>query len=101
MIKSITKAKVKICDNSNIENEIKKRNYDIIICDFSMSGLNGIQISNIAKKINKDIFFCLMTGWLGDFDENMIKDIDHVLNKPINIDKLKNIFVIYENYKYR
>ena len=38
MIKSITKAKVKICDNSNIKNEIKKRNYDIIICDFSMPG---------------------------------------------------------------
>ncbi|SQB35014.1 hybrid sensor histidine kinase/response regulator [Clostridium cochlearium] len=101
MIKSITKAKVKICDNSNIKNEIKKRNYDIIICDFSMPGLNGIQISNIAKNINKDIFFCLMTGWLGDFDENMIKNIDHILNKPINLDKLKNIFITYENYRYK
>ena len=99
MIKSITKAKVKICNNSNIENEIKKRNYDIIICDFSMPGLNGIQISNIAKGINKNVFFCLMTGWLGDFDENMVKDIDHILNKPINIDKLKGIFIAYENYK--
>lgn len=100
MIKSITKAKVKICDNSKIENEIKKRDYDIIICDFSMPGLNGIQISNIAKGINKRIFFCLMTGWLGDFDETMIKDIDYILNKPINIDKLKSIFTIYQNYKY-
>lgn len=65
MVKSIVKCKIKSCGNDNIEEELKRRKYDIILCDFSMPGLNGLQVSQIVKKINEEAFFCLMTGWVG------------------------------------
>ncbi|MEW9097222.1 MAG: hybrid sensor histidine kinase/response regulator [Clostridiaceae bacterium] len=97
MIKSIVDCRIKSCGNENIEEELKRRKYDIIICDFSMLGMNGVQISNIAKKINRDVFFCLMTGWLGNFDMDMTENVDLVLTKPIDKEKLKQIFMKYKN----
>lgn len=97
MIKSIVKCRIKSCGNENIEEELNRRKYDIIICDFSMPGMNGIQVSNIAKKINEEVFFCLMTGWVGNFNNNMIKNIDLILNKPINKEKLREMFISYKN----
>ncbi|WP_315121832.1 hybrid sensor histidine kinase/response regulator [uncultured Clostridium sp.] len=97
MIKSIVDCRIKSCGNENIEEELKRRKYDIIICDFSMPGMNGVQISNISKNINKDVFFCLMTGWLGNFDINMTENVDLVLTKPIDKEKLKEIFMKYKS----
>ncbi|WP_164509120.1 hybrid sensor histidine kinase/response regulator [Clostridium rectalis] len=97
MIKSIVKCKIKSCGNNNIEQELNRRNYDIILCDFSMPGMNGIQVCDIAKKINNKVFFCLMTGWIGNFSKEMVKNIDFILNKPINKGKLEEMFVNYKN----
>lgn len=99
MIKSIAKCRVKSCGNDNIEQELGRRKYDIILCDFSMPGMNGIQVSNIAKKINEEVFFCLMTGWIGNFNNNITQNINLILNKPINKEKLKQIFITYKNTK--
>ncbi|KAJ52871.1 signal transduction histidine kinase/CheY-like chemotaxis protein [Clostridium tetanomorphum] len=97
MVKSIVKCKIKSCGNDNIEEELKRRKYDIILCDFSMPGLNGLQVSQIVKKINEEAFFCLMTGWVGNFNSNATQNIDLILNKPINKEKLKEMFIIYKN----
>lgn len=95
MIKSISKCKVKTCSDENIQTEINKRNYDIILCDFSMPNINGLQVAKIIKNSNKNVFFCLMTGWVGEFNKTKFDNIDYVLNKPISKKKLKDLFYAY------
>ncbi|GAA0731339.1 hypothetical protein GCM10008905_33520 [Clostridium malenominatum] len=97
MIKSIIDCRIKSCDNDNIEEELKRRKYDIIICDYSMPGMNGIQVAQIAKKLNKKVYFCLMTGWFGGLEVDRNENVDLVLSKPIDKEKLKEIFIKYKN----
>lgn len=97
MIKSIIDCRIKSCDNDNIEEELKRRKYDIIICDYSMPGMNGIQVAQIAKKLNKKVYFCLMTGWFGGLEVDGNENVDLVLSKPIDKEKLKEIFIKYKN----
>ena len=95
MIKSIAKCKIKTCGCENLDSELKRRKYDIIVCDFTMPSINGLQVAQKVKEINKDIYFCLMTGWVGSFDGQEMNNVDFVLNKPINKDSLKQMFFDY------
>ena len=36
-----------------------------------------------------------MTGWVGSFEGQEMNNVDFVLNKPINIDSLKQMFFDY------
>ncbi len=100
MIKSLIKCKIKSCGCENIDEEIKRRKYDIVICDFSMPEINGLQVAKILKDVYKDSYFCLMTGWVGNFEEGSIANVDFVLNKPINKEKIREMFVNYNSTKY-
>ncbi len=95
MIKSIAKCKIKTCGCENIDLELKRRKYDIIVCDFTMPTINGLQVAQKIKEINKNTYFCLMTGWVGSFDGQEMNNVDFVLNKPINKDSLKQMFFDY------
>ncbi|WP_223315522.1 hybrid sensor histidine kinase/response regulator [Clostridium botulinum] len=100
IIKSITKCKVKVLDPINIdevEKELKKRNYDIVICDFSMPNVNGIEIAKKVKEINLDTYFCLMTGWIGTLNEESMRFVDEILNKPLTKETIQDFFNRYEN----
>ena len=99
MIKSIAKCKIKTCGCDNLDLELKRRKYDIIVCDFTMPTINGLQVAQKVKDINKQAYFCLMTGWVGSFDGQEMDNIDFVLNKPINKDSLKQMFFDY-NTRY-
>ena len=92
MIKSITRCKIKTCGCDNLGSELKRRKYDIIICDFTMPGINGFQVAQKVKEINKNTYFCLMTGWVGSFEGQEMNNVDFVLNKPINKESLKQMF---------
>ena len=95
MIKSIAKCKIKTCGCENLDSELKRRKYDIIVCDFTMPTINGLQVAQKIKEINKQIYFCMMTGWVGSFDDQEMNNVDFVLNKPINKDSLKQMFSDY------
>ncbi|MBU3146150.1 ATP-binding protein [Clostridium sp. CF012] len=95
MIKSIAKCKIKTCGCEGLDSEFKRRKYDIIVCDFTMPSINGLQVAQKIKEINKDTYFCLMTGWVGSFDGQEMNNVDFVLNKPINKDSLKQMFFDY------
>ncbi|MCY6372709.1 hybrid sensor histidine kinase/response regulator [Clostridium ganghwense] len=103
MIKSVAKCKVKkiyLDSIDEIEEELKKREYNIIISDFSMPNVNGVEISERVKKINNDVYFCLMTGWTGELSEETKENIDIILNKPINRKKIKELLLLYEKRKF-
>lgn len=100
MIKSICECKVKKINGESIEKierELQKRKYNIVISDFSMPNLNGIEVAQSVKKVNKDTYFCLMTGWIGDFYGSCMEYIDKILYKPINKDKMKELLLEYNN----
>ncbi|MBZ9684801.1 hybrid sensor histidine kinase/response regulator [Clostridium estertheticum] len=99
MIKSIAKCKIKTCGCDNLDSELKRRKYDIIVCDFTMPSINGLQVAQKVKEISKSTYFCLMTGWVGSFEGQEMNNVDFVLNKPINKDSLKQMFFDYNtNY---
>lgn len=95
MIKSFAKCKIKTCGCDNIDSELKRRKYDIIICDFTMPSINGLQVAQKIKQINDNTYFCLMTGWVGSFEGQDLSNVDFVLNKPINKESLKQMFFKY------
>ncbi|MBW9158635.1 hybrid sensor histidine kinase/response regulator [Clostridium tagluense] len=96
MIKSIAKCKIKTCGCEDLDSELNRRKYDIIVCDFTMPIINGLQVAQKIKEINKHIYFCLMTGWVGSFDDQEMDNVDFILNKPINKDSLKQMFFDYK-----
>ncbi|MGV8981531.1 ATP-binding protein [Clostridium sp.] len=95
MIKSISNCKVKTCGCEDLDSELIRRKYDIIVCDFTMPGINGLQVAQKVKAINKSSYFCLMTGWVGSFEGQEMNNVDFILNKPINKDSLKQLFFDY------
>jgi signal transduction histidine kinase len=95
MIKSISKCKIKTCGCENLDSELSRRKYDIVVCDFAMPSINGLEVAQKVKQLNKKTFFCLMTGYVGSFDGQDLNNIDFVLNKPINRDSLKQMFSDY------
>ena len=99
MIKSIAKCKIKTCGCENLDSELKRRKYDIIVCDFTMPSINGLQVAEKVKEINKHTYFCLMTGWVGSFEDQEMNNVDFVLNKPINKESLKQMIFDYKTRK--
>jgi CheY-like chemotaxis protein len=99
MIKSIANCKVKSCGCEDIEQEIHRRRYDIVICDFCMPDINGLQVASMVKDLYKDSYFCLMTGWIGSFKEDKVSKVDFILNKPISKEKIIELFTNYNRVK--
>lgn len=95
MIKSIANCKIKTCGCDNLDSELKRRKYDIIVCDFTMPSINGLQVAQKIKEINKNTYFCLMTGWVGSFEGQEMNNVDFILNKPINKKSLKEMILDY------
>ena len=95
MVTSITECKVKACGCDNLDSELKRRKYDIVVCDFTMPIINGLQVAKIVKDINEETYFCLMTGWVGSFEDEDMKNIDFILSKPINKESLIKMIIDY------
>lgn len=99
MVKSIAKCKVKSCGCENIRDELGIRKYDIVMCDFSMPKMNGIEVSNLLKDMQNDCYFCLMTGWVGKIDKERLTKVNFILHKPITKEKILELFLDYNKKK--
>ncbi len=67
---------------------LKAEDFDLIITDLNMSGMNGEEFARKAKEL-KNIPIILSTT--SSFAFGTDSPFDHVLPKPINLDKLKKI----------
>jgi signal transduction histidine kinase/CheY-like chemotaxis protein len=97
MMKSLTDCKIKTCGCEDVMEELNRRRYDIVISDYSMPKLCGIEVARILKNLHRDSYFCLMTGWGGNFNEEEAENVDFILNKPINMENIKELFINYKN----
>ncbi|MBN2280173.1 MAG: sigma-54-dependent Fis family transcriptional regulator [Candidatus Marinimicrobia bacterium] len=79
-----------------------QNNYiDLVITDFKMPGINGIQVLEQVKAINPDIEVMLITafGTIEDSVEAMKKGAWDYLSKPIDLEELKIKLHKLANYK--
>ncbi len=64
--------------------------FDLIISDYSMHQMNGIQLAEEIKRINPAIPIILLTGYGSDISKKQIKSnvINGVVTKPISKNEL-------------
>lgn len=68
--------------------EFKKNHYDIVITDYDVAGLTGIELAARVKEINEDSLTILLSGWsMGDI-KGYRGFIDLFMAKPFSIDDL-------------
>ncbi len=80
--------RVFITDNGNEAfEEFKRKNYDILITDYDVSGYTGIELSARVKEINEDTQTILLSGWSLDL-KGYTGFIDLFMAKPFNIEDL-------------
>ena len=62
--------------------------YDLVISDFRMPGMNGIELATLIRKMNKDIPIILMTAYdTIDVDPLILEflNIEYMITKPIKL----------------
>ena len=67
---------------------IDDNGYDLVISDFRMPEMNGIELATLIRKMNKDIQIILMTAYdVIDIDPLILKflNIDDIITKPIRL----------------
>jgi CheY-like chemotaxis protein len=66
------------------------RQFDLIISDFSMPQMNGIQLAEEIKRIDPGIPIILLTGFGSDISKKQIKSnvINGIVTKPISKNEL-------------
>ncbi|HMQ79515.1 MAG TPA: sigma-54 dependent transcriptional regulator [Ignavibacteria bacterium] len=75
-------------DGSKAIEEVKTKNYDLVICDMKMPKMDGMQILAEVKKIDPDIPFIILTAF-GDIKnavEAMKQGASDYLTKPFDND---------------
>jgi DNA-binding NtrC family response regulator len=70
-----------------------KNRFDLVITDFEMPGMNGIDFATQIKEISPSARVVLMTGQ----DKNVVQEkvqgnhLDHVLFKPFRLGEIKKL----------
>lgn len=65
---------------------------DLVICDFQMPKLSGLELFKWLKKINKDIPFIVLTGESHMNTEELLNEgIADILFKPQDLKRLEDI----------
>ncbi len=69
-----------------------QRSYAMVIADFRMAGLNGLELLSKIKKANPNVRTIVITGF--NFESEMFRDsmelgiIDAIIEKPVRIQML-------------
>lgn len=68
----------------------KRGSFDLVITDFGMPLLNGLDVATRVKKIDPEVPVFMITGWSSDADLPKFKPqvIDELLFKPFDLDRL-------------
>ena len=72
---------------------MKSIRFDVVVTDYSMPGMNGVEMILKAKKILEGTPIILYTGWIDLITEKQITGagIDEIVRKPCRIAKLDSI----------
>jgi len=96
---------VLVSNRKNFEEELTNSNYDLILTDFNILGIDGFQIVDVVRAINTDVPIIVITGTGSEEAavELMKKGIsDYVIKSAAHIQKLPSIVLsILENQKIK
>lgn len=90
------------CDNGEKGIELVKRNcFSLVITDYKMPGMNGLEVLQEVKRINPEIEVILITafGTIEDSVSAMKQGAWDYLTKPIDLEELKIKLKKLDNYK--
>ncbi|OHD66049.1 MAG: hypothetical protein A2176_09830 [Spirochaetes bacterium RBG_13_51_14] len=95
--------RVFICeDGKKAIDEFKRKQYDMLITDYGIPGLTGIELSARIKEIKEDTITVLLSGWKLDNIKAYKNVVDLFLPKPFKLDVLlKKISGIMSEKKNR
>lgn len=74
---------------------LEKNNYDLVVTDIGMPGMNGWEfIDELKKRFNGNYKIAVLTGWGDQIGEEGVKNnfIDYILCKPFKLADLENLF---------
>jgi len=81
--------RVFICDDGRKAiDEFKRKPYDLVITDYGIPGITGIELSARIKEINENTITVLLSGWMLDNIKGYKNVIDLFLPKPFKLDDL-------------
>lgn len=68
--------------------------FDALLTDFSMPGMNGLDLAAAIREIRSDIPIVIMTGFLRAHDLTPLRDsgVHHLINKPFTMEVLASKF---------
>ncbi|MDP2982985.1 MAG: response regulator [Candidatus Latescibacter sp.] len=71
----------------------REKYFDTVITDLNIPDLSGWDIARQIRKEKPNTFIILLTGWETKIDDinNLEKNVDMVLHKPIDFPKLSGI----------
>jgi signal transduction histidine kinase/CheY-like chemotaxis protein len=91
MLNSIGHEAVYVTNDSEALELFNREKFDFVLCDLAMQNLSGVQMAKIFKKINNNVPFILMTGWLGKLKSEDLRNVDRVIQKPFSIDEINEV----------
>lgn len=78
-------------DGDEALTKFKAGNYDLVITDFKMPKMDGMELAEAIKKLSPSTPIILLTAYLETIKGNMgkVSNIDVLLGKPISIKALQ------------
>lgn len=81
----------KACYNPNTAiDEFKKSNFDIVITDFQMPRVNGVEVLRQVREVNPDVPVIMICGFVNEYikKQALSGGISAYFEKPLDVDKL-------------
>jgi len=90
-------------DGLEAYNKILQGNFDFVISDINMPNLNGMELLDKVKKINRDISFLLITSRVGKYSpKDVLKaGADFFITKPFKNAEIAHILRTLEIKRLR
>jgi len=72
---------------------------DLVIVDFAMPGMTGLELAGQIKAVSPVTPIILITGWGVELEERQVSDagIDYVLHKPFRLEQLSDVITRLRN----
>lgn len=71
----------------------KESQFDLVITDFKMPGMNGMEVVRTLKKTNPNISVVMITGYPTEDTEKEAQKlgVDDYIAKPFHMDKMREV----------
>jgi len=95
--------RVFICSDGNVGlEEFKRKHYDMVITDYGIEGITGLELAARIKELDEHAVTILLSGWLIDDIPSHKNIIDLFIPKPFKLDEmLKRISKVFVERKKR